>query len=90
MVNKSARRFEMSSLFSLTAALSCFSSVIYDNCALSFIPDALNSILSDYEVLPLSGLQLHSVRKRDVHTQSHLERLVSFRALHRYSSDFVE
>ncbi|KAE8289950.1 Disintegrin and metalloproteinase domain-containing protein 17 [Larimichthys crocea] len=45
--------------------------------------DALNSILSDFEVLPLSGLQLHSVRKRDVHTESHLERLVSFRALHR-------
>nr|XP_020496356.1 disintegrin and metalloproteinase domain-containing protein 17 isoform X1 [Labrus bergylta] len=46
--------------------------------------DALNSLLSDFEVLPLSGLQLHSVRKRDVHTQSHLERLVSFRALHRH------
>ncbi|XP_068436326.1 disintegrin and metalloproteinase domain-containing protein 17a isoform X2 [Clinocottus analis] len=45
--------------------------------------DALNAILSDFEVLPVSGLQLHSVRKRDVHTQSHLERLVSFRALHR-------
>ncbi|KAM9341317.1 LOW QUALITY PROTEIN: disintegrin and metalloproteinase domain-containing protein 17a [Symphorus nematophorus] len=45
--------------------------------------DALSSILLDYEVLPLSGLQLHSVRKRDVHTLSHLERLVSFRALHR-------
>ncbi|XP_024133501.1 disintegrin and metalloproteinase domain-containing protein 17a isoform X2 [Oryzias melastigma] len=45
--------------------------------------NALNSILSDYEVLPLSGLQLHSVRKRDVHTHSHLERLVSFRALNR-------
>ncbi|XP_074547948.1 disintegrin and metalloproteinase domain-containing protein 17a isoform X2 [Halichoeres trimaculatus] len=45
--------------------------------------DTLNSLLSDYEVLPLSGLQLHSVRKRDVHAQSHLERLVSFRALHR-------
>ncbi|XP_045918746.1 disintegrin and metalloproteinase domain-containing protein 17a [Micropterus dolomieu] len=45
--------------------------------------DALNSILSDFEVLPSSGLQLHSVRKRDVRTQSHLERLVSFRALHR-------
>ncbi|CAJ1073539.1 disintegrin and metalloproteinase domain-containing protein 17a isoform X2 [Xyrichtys novacula] len=45
--------------------------------------DGLNSILSDYEVLPYSGLQLHSVRKRDVHAQSHLERLVSFRALHR-------
>ncbi|XP_039993266.1 disintegrin and metalloproteinase domain-containing protein 17a [Xiphias gladius] len=46
--------------------------------------DALNSVLSDFEVLPLSGLQLHSVRKRDIHTQSHLERLVSFRALHRH------
>ncbi|GAA6213513.1 disintegrin and metalloproteinase domain-containing protein 17 isoform X2 [Lates japonicus] len=45
--------------------------------------ETLNNVLSDYEVLPLSGLQLHSVRKRDVHTQSHLERLVSFRALHR-------
>uniref|UniRef100_A0A7N6AVX3 ADAM metallopeptidase domain 17a n=1 Tax=Anabas testudineus TaxID=64144 RepID=A0A7N6AVX3_ANATE len=43
--------------------------------------DFLNSMLSDFEVLPLSGFQLHSVRKRDVHTQSHLERLVSFRAL---------
>ncbi|XP_049451536.1 disintegrin and metalloproteinase domain-containing protein 17a isoform X2 [Epinephelus fuscoguttatus] len=46
--------------------------------------DALNSVLSDFEVLPVSSLQLHSVRKRDVHTQSHLERLVSFRALHRH------
>ncbi|XP_037342179.2 disintegrin and metalloproteinase domain-containing protein 17a isoform X2 [Pungitius pungitius] len=45
--------------------------------------DALSSILSDFEVLPLSGLQLHSVRKRDVQTRSHVERLVSFRALHR-------
>lgn len=46
--------------------------------------DTLNSVLSDFEVLPMSSLQLHSVRKRDVHTQSHLERLVSFRALHRH------
>ncbi|XP_054652011.1 disintegrin and metalloproteinase domain-containing protein 17a isoform X2 [Dunckerocampus dactyliophorus] len=46
--------------------------------------DALHSILSDFEVLPVSDLQLHSVRKRDVNTASHLERLVSFRALHRY------
>ncbi|CAG5866469.1 unnamed protein product [Menidia menidia] len=45
--------------------------------------DSLKSNLLDYEVLPLSSLQLHSVRKRDVHTQSHLERLVSFRALQR-------
>ncbi|KAI3367693.1 hypothetical protein L3Q82_026530 [Scortum barcoo] len=46
--------------------------------------DDLNAVLSDYEVLPLSSLQMHSVTKRDVHTQSHLERLVSFRALHRH------
>ncbi|KAK7904338.1 hypothetical protein WMY93_016945 [Mugilogobius chulae] len=45
--------------------------------------DALYSVLSDFEVLPLSRLQLHSVRRRDVHTHSHLERLVSFTALHR-------
>ncbi|XP_028294724.1 disintegrin and metalloproteinase domain-containing protein 17a isoform X2 [Gouania willdenowi] len=45
--------------------------------------DALDSILSDYEVLPVSGLRLHSVRRRDVHTQAHLERLVNFKALHR-------
>nr|XP_046267975.1 disintegrin and metalloproteinase domain-containing protein 17a [Scatophagus argus] len=46
--------------------------------------DALNSILSDFEVLPPSSVQLHSVRKRDVHTHSHLERLVSFTALQRH------
>ncbi|XP_012719964.2 disintegrin and metalloproteinase domain-containing protein 17 isoform X2 [Fundulus heteroclitus] len=45
--------------------------------------EGLDSILSDYEVLPVSGFQLHSVRKRDVHAESHLERLVSFRALQR-------
>ncbi|RXN19098.1 disintegrin and metallo ase domain-containing 17-like isoform X2 [Labeo rohita] len=46
--------------------------------------DALGSILSDYDVLPASGLQLHSVRKRDVDAQSHVERLVSFTALQRH------
>ncbi|CAL1575088.1 unnamed protein product [Knipowitschia caucasica] len=45
--------------------------------------DVLHSILSDFEVLPLSRLQMHSVRRRDVHTHSHIERLVSFTALHR-------
>ncbi|XP_038142146.1 disintegrin and metalloproteinase domain-containing protein 17a isoform X1 [Cyprinodon tularosa] len=45
--------------------------------------ETLSSILSEYEVLPVSGFQLHSVRKRDVHSESHLERLVSFRALQR-------
>uniref|UniRef100_A0A8C6SP60 ADAM metallopeptidase domain 17a n=1 Tax=Neogobius melanostomus TaxID=47308 RepID=A0A8C6SP60_9GOBI len=43
----------------------------------------LRSILSDFEVLPLSTLQMHSVRRRDTDTHSHLERLVSFTALHR-------
>ncbi|XP_034015259.1 disintegrin and metalloproteinase domain-containing protein 17a isoform X2 [Thalassophryne amazonica] len=46
--------------------------------------DTLSSMLSDFEVLPWSSLQLHSVRKRDVHAQSHLEHLVSFQALHRH------
>ncbi|XP_057715835.1 disintegrin and metalloproteinase domain-containing protein 17a isoform X1 [Corythoichthys intestinalis] len=45
--------------------------------------DDLHSILADFEVLSVSDLHLHSVRKRDVHSPSHLERLVSFRALQR-------
>uniref|UniRef100_A0A674B617 ADAM metallopeptidase domain 17a n=1 Tax=Salmo trutta TaxID=8032 RepID=A0A674B617_SALTR len=51
---------------------------------LSFLSEALSSLLADFEVLPVSGLQHHSVRKRDVHTQSHLERLISFSALKRH------
>uniref|UniRef100_A0A8C5FPB1 ADAM metallopeptidase domain 17a n=1 Tax=Gadus morhua TaxID=8049 RepID=A0A8C5FPB1_GADMO len=50
---------------------------------LSVSAESLNSILSDFEVLPWSGLQLHSVRKRDAQTRSHLERLVTFQALQR-------
>ncbi|XP_073682861.1 disintegrin and metalloproteinase domain-containing protein 17a isoform X2 [Garra rufa] len=46
--------------------------------------DTLSSILSDYDVVPASGLQLHSVRKRDVDPRSHVERLVSFTALQRH------
>uniref|UniRef100_A0A8C3ACY6 ADAM metallopeptidase domain 17a n=1 Tax=Cyclopterus lumpus TaxID=8103 RepID=A0A8C3ACY6_CYCLU len=68
-----------SRLLNTNSAWSCMT-IVVSQC----LPDALNSILSDFEVLPVSGLQLHSVRKRDVHTQSHLERLVSFRALHRH------
>ncbi|KAJ0062709.1 hypothetical protein NL108_004317 [Boleophthalmus pectinirostris] len=45
--------------------------------------DVLHTILSDFDILPLSRLQMHSVRRRDVHTHSHLERLVSFTALQR-------
>ncbi|XP_016330964.1 disintegrin and metalloproteinase domain-containing protein 17a isoform X2 [Sinocyclocheilus anshuiensis] len=46
--------------------------------------DALSSILSDFDVVPASDLQLHSVRKRDVDARSHVERLVSFTALQRH------
>ncbi|KAI1895889.1 hypothetical protein AGOR_G00111400 [Albula goreensis] len=44
----------------------------------------LRSMLSDFEVLPLSHLVQHSLRKRDVQTQSHAERLLSFTALNRH------
>ncbi|XP_016090951.1 disintegrin and metalloproteinase domain-containing protein 17-like [Sinocyclocheilus grahami] len=45
--------------------------------------DELSSILSDFDVVPASDLQLHSVGKRDVDARSHVERLVSFTALQR-------
>ncbi|XP_068565253.1 disintegrin and metalloproteinase domain-containing protein 17 isoform X2 [Cebidichthys violaceus] len=44
---------------------------------------SLRSMLEDFEVLPLSSLQTHSVRRRDVQTQTHLEKLLSFTALQR-------
>ncbi|CAB1340423.1 unnamed protein product [Coregonus sp. 'balchen'] len=34
--------------------------------------DFLSSMLSDFEVLPLASLQTHSVRRRDLQTQTHL------------------
>ncbi|XP_026106641.1 disintegrin and metalloproteinase domain-containing protein 17-like [Carassius auratus] len=46
--------------------------------------DALRSILSDFDVVPASDLQLHSVGKRDIDARSHVERLVSFTALQRH------
>uniref|UniRef100_A0A667YKJ0 ADAM metallopeptidase domain 17 n=1 Tax=Myripristis murdjan TaxID=586833 RepID=A0A667YKJ0_9TELE len=45
---------------------------------------SLSSMLQDFDVLPLSSLQAHSVRRRDVQTQSHVERLLSFSALQRH------
>ncbi|KAM4633073.1 disintegrin and metalloproteinase domain-containing protein 17 [Polymixia lowei] len=45
---------------------------------------SLSSMLSDFEVLSLSSLQAHSVRRRDVQTQMHVERLLSFSALQRH------
>uniref|UniRef100_A0AAY4C008 Peptidase M12B propeptide domain-containing protein n=1 Tax=Denticeps clupeoides TaxID=299321 RepID=A0AAY4C008_9TELE len=47
-------------------------------------PGSLRSVLSDFEVLSVSGLQQHSARKRDVRTRSHTERLLTFSALRRH------
>uniref|UniRef100_A0A8C1NAK1 ADAM metallopeptidase domain 17b n=1 Tax=Cyprinus carpio TaxID=7962 RepID=A0A8C1NAK1_CYPCA len=46
--------------------------------------DQLSSLLSDFDVLQLSSLQQHSVRKRDVQSQTHAERLLGFTALQRH------
>ncbi|MEQ2178875.1 hypothetical protein GOODEAATRI_018784, partial [Goodea atripinnis] len=43
----------------------------------------LQSILDDFDVLPFSSLQTHSVRRRDVQTETHVEKLLSFNALQR-------
>ncbi|XP_023285811.1 disintegrin and metalloproteinase domain-containing protein 17-like [Seriola lalandi dorsalis] len=44
---------------------------------------SLRSMLDDFDVLPLSSLQTHSVRRRDVQTQTHVEKTLSFNALQR-------
>lgn len=44
---------------------------------------SVRSMLDDFDVLPLSSLQTHSVRRRDVQTQTHVEKMVSFSALQR-------
>ncbi|XP_020848276.1 disintegrin and metalloproteinase domain-containing protein 17 isoform X4 [Phascolarctos cinereus] len=46
--------------------------------------EKLDSMLSDYDILSLSNIQQHSLRKRDLQTASHLERLLTFSALHRH------
>uniref|UniRef100_A0A3B5MS92 Peptidase M12B propeptide domain-containing protein n=1 Tax=Xiphophorus couchianus TaxID=32473 RepID=A0A3B5MS92_9TELE len=45
--------------------------------------EPLRSILDDFDVLPFSSLQTHSVRRRDVQTEAHVEKLLSFNALQR-------
>lgn len=44
---------------------------------------SVRSVLNHFDVLPLSSLQTHSVRRRDVQTETHLEKLLSFHALER-------
>ncbi|XP_059213213.1 disintegrin and metalloproteinase domain-containing protein 17 isoform X2 [Centropristis striata] len=47
------------------------------------LTSSLRSMLDDFSLLSLSNLQTHSVRRRDLQTHTHLEKLVSFSALHR-------
>lgn len=42
---------------------------------------SLRSMLEDFNVLPLSNLRTHSVRRRDVQTETYVEKLISFDAL---------
>ncbi|XP_067098497.1 disintegrin and metalloproteinase domain-containing protein 17 isoform X1 [Osmerus mordax] len=46
--------------------------------------DTLSIMLTDFEVLPIANLQTHSVRKRDIQTHTHVEKLLSFTALQRH------
>uniref|UniRef100_H0WGN1 Disintegrin and metalloproteinase domain-containing protein 17 n=1 Tax=Otolemur garnettii TaxID=30611 RepID=H0WGN1_OTOGA len=43
--------------------------------------EKLDSLLSDYDILSLSNIQQHSVRKRDLQASTHLETLLTFSAL---------
>uniref|UniRef100_UPI0037E7F26B disintegrin and metalloproteinase domain-containing protein 17 isoform X2 n=1 Tax=Semicossyphus pulcher TaxID=241346 RepID=UPI0037E7F26B len=45
---------------------------------------SLRSMLNDFDVLPVSSLQTHSVRRRDLQTETHVEKLLSFNALQRH------
>uniref|UniRef100_H3ALZ4 ADAM metallopeptidase domain 17 n=1 Tax=Latimeria chalumnae TaxID=7897 RepID=H3ALZ4_LATCH len=45
--------------------------------------DSLDSVLSDYDIISSSSIQKHSLKKRDLETQSRIERLVTFSALQR-------
>ncbi|KAM3603551.1 uncharacterized protein V6R79_024608 [Siganus canaliculatus] len=45
---------------------------------------SLRSMLDHFDLLPVSSLRTHSVRRRDVLTQTHVEKLLSFDALQRH------
>ncbi|XP_061478788.1 disintegrin and metalloproteinase domain-containing protein 17 isoform X2 [Rhineura floridana] len=46
--------------------------------------ERLESVLSDYDILSVSNIQQHSLRRRDLQPESHIERHLSFSALHRH------
>ncbi|KAJ1149943.1 hypothetical protein NDU88_002741 [Pleurodeles waltl] len=45
--------------------------------------DNLDSMLSNYDIISLADVQQHSLRKRDLQTELHIERMLSFSALNR-------
>ncbi|GCB61038.1 hypothetical protein scyTo_0012843 [Scyliorhinus torazame] len=45
--------------------------------------DVLNQLLTDYDILSLSDIHQHTVRKRDAASPSHIEQSVQFSALNR-------
>ncbi|XP_053737890.1 disintegrin and metalloproteinase domain-containing protein 17 [Synchiropus splendidus] len=45
---------------------------------------SLHELLRDFDVLPLSRLQTHSLRRRDVALHTHVEKQLSFHALRRH------
>lgn len=47
------------------------------------LSDTVESMLSDYDILSLSNIQQHSLKKRDLQPETHVERLLSFSALQR-------
>ncbi|KAM6367080.1 disintegrin and metalloproteinase domain-containing protein 17 isoform 2-T3 [Alca torda] len=46
--------------------------------------DTVESMLSDYDILSQSSIQQHSLKKRDLQPETHVERLLSFSALQRH------
>ncbi|NXN15890.1 ADA17 protein, partial [Indicator maculatus] len=46
--------------------------------------EAVEAMLSDYDILSQASIQQHSLRKRDLQPETHIERLLSFSALQRH------
>ncbi|XP_069462097.1 disintegrin and metalloproteinase domain-containing protein 17 isoform X2 [Ambystoma mexicanum] len=46
--------------------------------------DGLDSMLFNYDIISLSDVQQHSLTKRDLQTELHIERMLSFSALNRH------
>ncbi|XP_024146370.1 disintegrin and metalloproteinase domain-containing protein 17 isoform X1 [Oryzias melastigma] len=71
----------LAGLFAVVVAVEAAASPPADSEQQEFA--SLWSMLEDFDVLPFSSLQTHSVRRRDVQTQTHVEKVLSFSALQR-------